>query len=191
MKTSLIFLATLVLGLLLISYSLNKNSSPYGVEDVNMSEPRIDFILGSWTGTGFVTDIHGLQQYVEVQEDNIKLPAGGYQIVGVGKNPANRFTHTYTKSMSFSNKMNAWYIKGEVNRDILQDSKISFGQNNVFLYSYYDSKSSLMRYITTRDTEDSFTETQEKWEPEGWCKIAWFRLIRREGFKSSTSSILD
>jgi hypothetical protein len=29
------------------------------------NEPRIDFILGSWTGTGFITDANGLEQYVE------------------------------------------------------------------------------------------------------------------------------
>jgi hypothetical protein len=74
--------------------------------------------------------------------------------------------------------MNAWFTKGTINGNLLPDSRTSIGDNNVLSYSYYDINRVLVRQTTARETNDSFTETQEKWGQNGWDKTAWFRMTR-------------
>jgi hypothetical protein len=79
MKTTIFFLVTMFFG---ISVFNKKPTALVGgtqnqVENTN--EPRIDFILGSWTGTGFITDANGLEQYVEIQENNSSVSNTQYR----------------------------------------------------------------------------------------------------------------
>lgn len=182
MKILVFLLLTTVLGVALLSDSTRNKISASNTENKNAvistNNSAIDFIIGKWNGTGFVTDANGLQQYIEIQEDNARLSEYEYQIVGVGKNPVNKFIFSYTKLIYFNKKMNAWFTKGTIQNNILQDSPTVFTENNVFSYSYYDIYSTLVRHITVRETDDSFTETQEKWGQNGWDKTAWFRMER-------------
>lgn len=154
--------------------SVAKNQSTYK----SINDARIDFILGIWTGTGYVTDANGLEQYLEIEETNSRLSNGQYTIVGVGKNPGNDFVYTYDKSLFFNDILNNWYTKGNINNTILPDSRTDFGEKNSFSYSYYDANAVLVRHTTSRDSEDCFREIQEKWVQNGWEKTASFRMER-------------
>ena len=184
MKITIFFLVTMFFGMSVMGVAPNKKITNSIAETQNhvesTNEPRIDFILGSWTGTGFITDANGLQQYVEIQEKNAQVSNEQYQIVGTCKNPGNNFVYTYNKFLFFNKTLNGWYTKGSINNNILPDCRTTLGENNTlsYTYSYYDSNSVLVRYTTVRDREDSFTETQEKWGQNGWDKTAWFRMTR-------------
>ncbi len=184
MKTAIFLLVSMFFGISTMSDAPNKitissiDENPPPRECT--SDPRLDFILGSWTGTGFVTDANGLQQYVEIKEDNTSVSNIQYSISGTCKNPGNNFSYTYDKSIFYNITLNAWYAKGIINNTILPDSRTILGENEAlsYTYSYYDLNNVLVRYITTRDTVDSFTETQEKWGLNGWDTTAWFRMTR-------------
>jgi hypothetical protein len=190
MKILVFLLLTTIMGVALLSDNTKKKIFAANAENKNSvigtKNASIDFIIGKWNGTGFVTDANGLQQYIEIQEDNVRLSEYQYQIVGIGKNPVNKFTYSYTKLIYFNKKMNAWFTNGRVQNNILQDSPTVFTENNVFSYSYYDIYSTLIRHTTVRETDDSFTETQEKWGQNGWDKTAWFRMERNFTNKINT-----
>jgi hypothetical protein len=62
---------------------------------------------------------------------------------------------------------------------MLPDSRTTLSENYPFSYTYYyDVNTVRVRYTTTKDTDDSFTEIQEKWGQNGWDKVAWFRMTR-------------
>lgn len=158
--------------------SIAKNKSTYK----SNNDARIDFILGSWTGTGYVTDANGSEQYLEIEETNSRQSNGQYTIVGVGKNPGNDFVYIYDKSLFFNAPLNNWYTKGNINNTILPDSPTNLGENNTFSYSYYDVNAVLVRHTTSRDSEDCFREIQEKWVQNGWEKTASFRMMRMPNY---------
>lgn len=182
MKLFIIFLVTVVVGASLLGDTSKKKLIASNIAhndlDKTANNPAIDFMVGNWSGTGFVTDANGMQQYIEMQENNVKLSEDEYQIVGIGKNPANGYIYSYNKLIFYNTKMNAWYAKGKINENILHDSRIVLGENIVFSYSYYDINSVLIRHITTREGDDIFTETKEKWGQNGWDKTAWVRMTR-------------
>jgi hypothetical protein len=182
MKIFIIFLVAVVLGASLLGDTSKKAVTASNVShkssDVTANNPSIDFMVGNWSGTGFVTDVNGLQQYVEIQENNQKISEDEYQIVGNGKNPANGYMYSYNKLIFYNAPMNAWYVKGKINENVLHDSRITIGENFVFSYSYYDVNSVLVRHITIREGEDIFTETKEKWGQNGWDKTDWMRMTR-------------
>jgi hypothetical protein len=182
MKIAFFFLITMIFGASLAGDVSNKKSTtPIAKVQTtykSKNDARIDFILGSWTGTGYVTDAKGLEQYLEIEETNSRLSNGQYKIVGVGKNPGNDFVYTYDKSLFFNGGLNNWYTKGNINNTILLESRTDLGENNTFSYSYYDSNAVLVRHTTSRDSEDCFREIQEKWGQNGWEKTASFRIER-------------
>ena len=190
MKLLMIFLVIAVLGITLFRDTspkkINASNIVHKTSESSANEPKIDFIVGSWIGTGFVTDESGLQQYIEIQEDNTKLSSDEYQIVGVGRNPGNNYMITYRKTIYFNAKMNAWYTKGTINENVLHDSHTSL-DDNVLSYSFYNLNSKLVRHTIISENVNSFTETQERWEPDGWCKTAWFRMSRNFNNSNSTS----
>lgn len=98
MKTAMFFLITLFFGVSVINNPPNKKSVTVNAETQKPPEPRIDFILGSWPGTGFITDANGLEQYVEIKENNSSTSNIAYQIVGVCKNPKSVNHATYSQS---------------------------------------------------------------------------------------------
>ncbi len=184
MKTTLFLLLSMFVSVYFITDTPHKKGAILMTENQKLIEkttdPHIDFILGSWTGTGFITDAKGSEQYVEIKENNSSTSKNEYQIVGVGKNPASNFVYVYRKSIFFNKALNNWYIKGTINDYMLHDSRMTLGDNGAlaYTYSYYDSNSVLVRHTTVRDTEDSFTETQEKMGKNGWDNTAWFRMTR-------------
>ena len=184
MKIILFVLITMFLGMSVLNDAPNKKATTTLVAEnqntvKSTSEPKLDFILGSWTGTGFITDANGLEQYVEIEERNSSVSNVQYRIVGICKNPGSNFVHTYDKYLFFNPTQNVWYINGKVNNSILPESRTIVSENYPFSYTYYyDVNTVRVRYTTTRDTDDSFTETQEKWGQNGWDKIAWFRMTR-------------
>ena len=183
MKTTIFLLVTMFLGVSVFNDAPNKKTTALVAESQNnaksTNELRIDFILGSWTGTGFITDANGLEQYVEIQENNSSISDIQYRIIGTCKNPGSNFVYTYDKSLFFSSTSKAWYANGKINNNILPDSRTTLSENYPFSYTYYyDVNNVRVRYTTTKDTDDSFTETQEKWGQNGWDKIAWFRMTR-------------
>jgi hypothetical protein len=192
MKIVTVFLVIAVFGIVLFSVTTSKKVSAANVanpmSDKIANEPRIDFILGSWIGTGFITDANGLQQYIEIQETNTKVSNNEYQIVGICKNPTNRFQYAYNKSLFFNTAMNVWFTKGTINGNLLPDSHTDLGNNNVLSYSYYDVNRVLVRHTTARDTDGGFTETQEKWGQNGWDKTAWFRMTKNLNTNTTFSS---
>jgi hypothetical protein len=182
MKIAFFFAITMIFGASIAGgISNKKTTAPIAKNQTTYksnNDARIDFILGSWTGTGYVTDANGLEQYIEIEETNSRLSNVQYQIVGVGKNPGNDFVYTYDKSLFFNDALNNWYTKGNINNTILPDALTSVGANNSFSYSYYDTNGVLVRHTTTRDSEDCFREIQEKWVHNGWDKTASFRMTR-------------
>ena len=184
MKTTFFFLITMFFGVSVTSDAPNKKGTTLFAEtqspNQNITEPRIDFILGSWTGTGFITDANGLEQYVEIRENNSSSSNNEYQIAGVCKNPGSNFVYAYNKSIYFNKGLNSWYTKGTIDGNILPDSRTTLGEEYAlaYTYSYYDTNSILVRHTTVRDSEDSFTETKEKMGKNGWDKTAWFRMTR-------------
>ena len=190
MKSLMIFLVTIVLGISLTDKTQGEKPTTYSTtntKETNTNDSRIDFMLGNWIGTGFVTDANGLQQYIEIQEDNLRISNDEYQMVGIAKNPGNSFMHSFNKTLFFNNKMNAWYTKGTINDNTLHDSRTILSDNNVISYSYYDLNSVLVRYTIARETDDSYTEIEEKWGANGWDKTAWFRMKRNYDNKNSTA----
>jgi hypothetical protein len=190
MKIALFLLVTMIFGVSLASDTSNKKNTASIAKSQTTyksnNDSRIDFILGTWTGTGYVTDANGLEQYIDIEETNSRLSDAQYQIVGTGKNPGNDFVYSYNKVLFFNNLMNDWYTRGLVNDTFMPDSRTNLGENHTFSYSYYDSKSVLVRHTTTRDSEDCFTETQEKWGKNGWYATAWFRMTRQVVDKNNT-----
>jgi hypothetical protein len=183
MKTILFVLVTMFFGMSIFGDAPNKKTIALVTETQKSletsSEPRLDFILGSWTGTGFVTDANGLEQYIEIEEHNSSVSNAHYQIVGVCKNPGSNFVYSYEKHLFFNTTMNAWFTNGKINKSTLPDSRTTVSENYPFSYTYYyDVNDVRVRYTTTQDTDDSFTEMQEKWGQNGWDKIAWFRMTR-------------
>jgi hypothetical protein len=183
MKTILFVLVTMFFGMSVFSDAPNKKTTAFvaGTKKSlkTSNEPRLDFILGSWTGTGFITDANGLEQYVEIQENNSSVSNTQYRILGVCKNPGSNFVHAYDKSLFFNPTSKVWYINGKVNNSMLPDSRTTLSENYPFSYTYYyDVNTVRVRYTTTKDTDDSFTEMQEKWGQNGWDKVAWFRMTR-------------
>jgi hypothetical protein len=184
MKTAILFLISMFFSISTISDAPTTkvttaiDESPPPRECT--SDPRLDFILGSWTGTGFVTDANGLQQYVEIRENNSSVSNIEYRISGICKNPASNFTYGYDKTVFYNMALNAWYTKGTINNIILPDSRTILSENEIlaYAYSYYTLNNILVRHITTRDTADSFTETQEEMGINGWDTTAWFRMTR-------------
>jgi hypothetical protein len=182
MKIAFFLLITMIFGASLagdvsnkkITTPIAKNQSSYK----SNNDARIDFILGNWTGTGYVTDANGLEQYIEIEETNSRLSNGQYKTVGVGKNPGSDFVYTYDKSLFFNEGLNNWYTKGNINNAILPESITNLGENKSFSYSYNDSNAVLVRHTTSRDSEDCFREIQEKWGQNGWEKTASFRMDR-------------
>jgi hypothetical protein len=183
MKTTIFLLVTMFFGMSVFNDAPNKKTTALAEgsqnTSISTSEPRLDFILGSWTGTGFITDANGLEQYVEIQENNSSITNTQYRIVGICKNPGSNFVHTYDKALLFNSTSKIWYINGKVNNSILPDSRITLTENYPLSYTYYyDVNSVRVRYTTTQDTDDSFTEIQEKWGQNGWDKTSWFRMTR-------------
>jgi hypothetical protein len=184
MKTTIFLIITMFLGVSFISSAPNNKGTTIIAKIQNWiqntPEPRIDFILGSWTGTGFITDANGLEQYIEIKENNSSTSNNEYQIAGVCKNPGSNFVYVYNKPIYFNKALNGWYTKGTIDGNILPDSRTTLGEEYAlaYTYSYYDSSSILVRHTTVRDSEDSFTETKEKMGKNGWDKTAWFRMTR-------------
>ncbi len=191
MKSILFIFMTVVLGMTVASEPKNGTAlidiynSPN--KKVTRNDARIDFMLGNWLGTGFVTSENGMQQYVEIQENNIRISATEYQMVGIGKNPANGYPHKYNKTLHFNSAMSSWYTKGTINDKILHDSRTLLNDTNVITYSFYDINSVLTRYTIARETDDSFIEMEEKWGPNGWDKTAWFRMKRNYNYRNNTA----
>jgi hypothetical protein len=182
MKITLFLLITMIFGASLAGDVSNrkaitpitKNQSTYK----SNNDARIDFILGNWTGTGYVTDANDLEQYIDIEETNSRLSNGQYKTMGVGKNPGNDFVYSYDKSLFFNEILNNWYTKGSISNTILPESLTNLGENNTFSYSYYNSNAVLVRHTTSRDSEDCFREIQEKWGKNGWEKTASLRMDR-------------
>lgn len=154
---------------------------------VTRNDARIDFMLGNWVGTGFVTAENGMQQYVEIEENNLRISGTEYQMVCIGKNPANGFVNAYNKTLYYNSALNSWYTKGTINDKILHDSRTLLNDTNVITYSFYDINSVLTRYTIVRETDDSFTEMEEKWGTNGWDKTAWFRMKRNYNYRNNTA----
>lgn len=191
MKSILFIFMTVVLGMTVTGDTKN-GAAPIDIfnsenKEVNRNDARIDFMLGNWVGTGFVTTENGMQQYVEIQENNIRISSSEYQMTCVGKNPASGFVHAYNKTLYYNSTMNSWYTKGTINDKILHDSKTLLNDTNVISYSFYDINSVLTRYTIVRETDDSFTEMEEKWGANGWDKTAWFRMKRDYNYRNNTA----
>jgi hypothetical protein len=101
MKTAISLLATMFLGMSIFNNAPNNKTNTSVAATKNYvhitSEPRIDFILGTWTGTGFVTDANGIEQYLEIEEHNSSVSNDRFHIVGVCKNPGSDYVYTYDK----------------------------------------------------------------------------------------------
>ena len=191
MKSILFIFMTVVLGMTVTGDTKN-GAVPIDIfnsenKEVTRNDARIDFMLGNWVGTGFVTSENGMQQYIEIQETNIRVSPTEYQMVGIGKNPASGYPHAYNKTLYFNSTMNSWYTKGTINDKILHDSKTLLNDTNVISYSFYDINSVLTRYTIVRETDDSFTEMEEKWGANGWDKTAWFRMKRDYNYRNNTA----
>ena len=94
MKIAFFLLITMIFGASLAGDVSNKKTTPIAKNQSSYksnNDARIDFILGDWKGTGYVTDANGLEQYIEIEETNSRLSDGQYKTVGVGKNPGNDF----------------------------------------------------------------------------------------------------
>lgn len=191
MKSILFIFMTVVLGMTVAGDTKNGaalidiyNSQNTGV---TRNDARIDFMLGNWVGTGFVTAENGMQQYVEIEENNLRISGTEYQMVCIGKNPANGFVNAYNKTLYYNSALNSWYTKGTINDKILHDSRTLLNDTNVITYSFYDINSVLTRYTIVRETDDSFTEMEEKWGTNGWDKTAWFRMKRNYNYRNNTA----
>ncbi len=184
MKSLLFIFMVVVLGMTVVGDKKNGTAllDIYNNRKETVQEnTSFESILGNWVGTGFVTTENGIQQYIEIEESNLRTSSTEYQMVCVGKYPVNGFIHAYNKKLFYNSVMNSWYIKGTVNDQILHDSRTFLNDTTVLSYTFYDINSVLTRYTIVRKTDDSFTEIEEKWGTNGWAKTAWFRMIKKYG----------
>lgn len=194
MKSLNIFFAIAVLGVTLFAGTQNQeNIASIGntITTFNKKSPtnieNADFVLGNWKGTGFVTDESGNQQYVEIESNNLTVSNSEYQLVTVGKNPSNSFIYSSNKMLFFNSNLNKWFTKGKINEIVLHDSQTLLTDNSAITYSYYDFNSVLVRHTISRENDDSYTETEERWSANGWDKTAWFRMKRDFNNPKSTA----
>lgn len=145
-------------------------------------DKRLEYLIGSWKSVGFVTDVKGKQQFMEMKQrianDNLKI--NELVFVGTGINPSNGFRYNSSKSFFYDNDAQAWHVKGSVQNKYTLDNKIYIPDNNTVTYTFYDDLKNLMRYTIVKENNDSFTETEEVWTANGWDKTAWFRTKRLE-----------
>ena len=140
-------------------------------------DKRLEYLIGDWKSTGFVTDANGFNQYIEIHE---KITAKGNEMTFTmdGINPQNGYRYNTTKSIFFDPQREAWHVKGQVKGKYSLDNKVYITDFNTVTYTFYDNKNNLMRYTILKENDNSFVETEEKWTNNGWDKTAWLRMER-------------
>ncbi len=148
-------------------------------------DKRLEYLIGDWKSTGFVTDADGLNQYIEIHE---KITAKGNEMTFIvnGINPQNGYRYNTTKSIFFDPQRDAWHVKGQVKGRYSLDNKVYITDFYTVTYTFYDNGNNLMRYTILKESDNSFVEMEEKWTDNGWDKTAWLRMERSVTPKSLT-----
>ena len=140
-------------------------------------DPRIEYLIGDWKSTGFVTDADGLNQYIEINQ-SITAKGNVMAFVEDGINPHNGYRYKTTKTIYFDNKTQTWRVKGTVKGKYSLNNKVYITDVNTVTYTFFDESNNLLRYSILKENEDTFVEKEEKWTTNGWDKTAWFRMKR-------------
>ena len=153
---------------------------PHTINAATSADTPLEYLVGNWKSTGFVTDVRGKQQLIEMTQNitNDNKAVAGVKFESAGFNPSNKFKYTASKSMYYDNSTNSWHVKGTVGGKYTLDNKVYIALDNAITYTFYDDSKNLMRYTFEREDENTFTETEQIWTPEGWEKTAWFRSKR-------------
>ena len=140
-------------------------------------DKRLEYLVGDWKSTGFVTDADGFNQYIEI---NQKIEAKGNDMTFVvdGVNPHNGFRYKTTKSIFFDPQKEIWRVRGQIKDKYSLDNKVYITNVNTVTYTFYDNESKLMRYSIIKENDDTFVEAEEAWTTNGWDKTAWLRMQR-------------
>lgn len=140
-------------------------------------DKRLEYMIGDWKSTGFVTDAEGLNQYIEINQ-HIEAKGNDLKFTVDGINPYNGFRYKTTKTIFYDAEKQAWYVKGTVKDKYTLDNKVYITDVNTVTYTFYDKEEHLMRYSIIKENDNTFVEQEEKWTANGWDKTAWLRMQR-------------
>lgn len=140
-------------------------------------DKRLEYLIGDWQSTGFVTDAQGMNQYIEINQ-HIEAKGNDLQFIVDGTNPYNGYRYKTSKTIYYDVEKLAWHVKGTVKDKYSLDNKVYITDINTVTYTFYDNEKNLMRYSIIKENDNTFVETEEKWTANGWDKTAWWRMQR-------------
>ncbi len=165
----------LVIFSLCISSTYVKTS--YNAVTGSNIDKRLEYLMGDWQSTGFITDAEGFNQYIEI---NQHIAAKGNELLFTvdGINPNNGYRYKTTKTIYFNPQKQSWFVKGRVKDRYSLNNKVYITDVNTITYTFYDDDNNLMRYSIIKENDNMFVEKEEKWTSNGWDKTAWLRMQR-------------
>ncbi len=140
-------------------------------------DTRLEYLIGDWKSTGFVTDAQNLQQKIEMNQ-HIAFEDNKIVFTGTGINPINKYRYNTSKAIFLNERTNTWRVEGKISNKYTLDNKVYITEANTLTYTFYDNAKNLMRYTILKENDDGFTETEELWTDNGWDKTAWMRTKR-------------
>lgn len=167
----------IALGLFSLSISATYVGTSYNSATGNDIDKRLEYLIGDWQSTGFVTDAQGLNQYIEINQ-HIEAKGDDLQFTTNGKNPYNGYQYNTTKTLYYDASQKAWHVKGTVKGRYALDNKVEITDVNTVTYTFFDDEKNVMRYSIIKENDNTFVETEEKWTSNGWDKTAWWRMQR-------------
>lgn len=169
----------IIIALVLFSLCISATyvGTSYNPTSGNDIDKRLEYLIGDWQSTGFVTDAQGLNQYIEINQ-HIEAKLNDIQFIVDGINPYNGFRYKTTKTIFYDDQKQAWHVKGTVKDKYSLDNKVYITNVNTVTYTFYDDDNNLMRYSIIKENDNTFVETEEMWTTNGWDKTAWLRMQR-------------
>lgn len=169
-----IIIAFVLFSLCINATYINKTNKVVSNTD---TDKRLEYLIGDWNSTGFVTDDDGFNQYIEINQ-HVESKGEGLQFTVDGINPHNSYRYKTTKTIYYDAKKKAWYVKGIVKNKFVLDCQVTLTDVNTVTYTYYDEEKNVMRFSIIKENDNMFVETEEKWTTNGWDKTAWLRMQR-------------
>ncbi len=167
----------IALALFSICVSATHVRTPNNPDTGSNIDKRLEYLLGDWQSTGFVTDAEGLNQYIEINQ-HIEVKGNDLQFTIDGINPYNGYRYKTTKTIFYDPQKQTWHVKGTVKDRYSLNNKVYITDVNTVTYTFYDDENNLMRYSIIKENDNTFVETEEKWTTNGWDKTAWLRMQR-------------
>ncbi len=169
----------IIIALVLFSLCISATyvGTSYNPTSGNDIDKRLEYLIGDWQSTGFVTDAQGLNQYIEINQ-HIEAKGDDLQFTVDGINPYNGFRYNTSKTIYYDAQKRAWHVKGTVKGRYALDNKVDITDVHTVTYTFNDDENNVMRYSIFKENDNTFVETEEKWTTNGWDKTAWWRMQR-------------